>query len=132
MVVCLERNANNLHMVQLMPLPPISYCSIKIQNVSIFLVLVYPDCPGKEATDWVWQYTRCESIGRVRQDSLQAKMSTNLHCQSIEGDNTTCKQVLYLRNQIAFDDSFQAFVQVCTHKCFLLLLCNYYSRQLRT
>jgi len=29
MVICLERGANDLHMVQLMPLPPIiSYCSL--------------------------------------------------------------------------------------------------------
>jgi len=31
MVVCLERGANDLHIVQLMPLPPIISCS-KIQN----------------------------------------------------------------------------------------------------
>jgi len=38
-----------LHMVQLMPLPPIISCLIKIQNSSSFLVLAYPGCPGKEA-----------------------------------------------------------------------------------
>ena len=32
MVIFLERGANNLHMVQLMPLPPIISCFIKIQN----------------------------------------------------------------------------------------------------
>jgi len=32
MVMCLERGANDLHMVQLMPLPPIISCFIKIQN----------------------------------------------------------------------------------------------------
>ena len=35
MVICLERGANDLHMVQLMPLPvchPIISCSSKIQN----------------------------------------------------------------------------------------------------
>jgi len=32
MVICLEQGANNLHMVQLMPLPPIISCYIKIQN----------------------------------------------------------------------------------------------------
>jgi len=30
MVICLERGANDLHMVQLMPLPPVSSCLIKI------------------------------------------------------------------------------------------------------
>jgi len=46
MVICLERGANNLHMVWLMPLPP---CFIKIQIGLTFLVLAYPGCPGKEA-----------------------------------------------------------------------------------
>jgi len=35
MVICLERGANDLHIVQLMPLPPhhlIISCFIKIQN----------------------------------------------------------------------------------------------------
>ena len=32
MVIYLERGANDLHMVQLMPLPPIISCFIKMQN----------------------------------------------------------------------------------------------------
>jgi len=36
MIVCLERGANDLHMVQLMPLPPIISCFIKIQNGLLF------------------------------------------------------------------------------------------------
>ena len=32
MVICLERGANDLHMVQLMPLPPHHLCFSKIQN----------------------------------------------------------------------------------------------------
>jgi len=32
MVICLERGADDLHLVQLMPLPPIISCFIKIQN----------------------------------------------------------------------------------------------------
>jgi len=32
MVICLEQGANDLHMVQLMPLPPIISCSSKIKN----------------------------------------------------------------------------------------------------
>ena len=32
MVICLERSANDLHMVQLMPLPPHHLCYSKIQN----------------------------------------------------------------------------------------------------
>jgi len=32
MVICLEQGAADLHMVQLMPLPPIISCFIKNQN----------------------------------------------------------------------------------------------------
>ena len=32
MVICLERSGNDLHMVQLMPLPPHHLCFSKIQN----------------------------------------------------------------------------------------------------
>jgi len=46
-VICLERGANDLHMVQLIPLPHIISCFIKIQNGSAFLVPAYPGCPGK-------------------------------------------------------------------------------------
>jgi len=31
-VICLEQDANDLHMVQLMPLPPIIYRFTEIQN----------------------------------------------------------------------------------------------------
>ena len=46
MVFCLERSADDLHMVQLMPLPLLS-CFSKIQNGSAFLVPAYPGFPGK-------------------------------------------------------------------------------------
>jgi len=49
----LEQSANDLHMAQLMLLPPIISCFIKIQNGSAFLVPAYPGCPGKEAVKWV-------------------------------------------------------------------------------
>jgi len=43
MVICLERGADCLHMVQLMTLHP------KIpSDCFIFLVLAYPGCPAKE------------------------------------------------------------------------------------
>jgi len=51
-VVCLERCANDLHMVQLMLLPPIS-CVITIQIGVTFLVPAYPGCPGNEAVKWL-------------------------------------------------------------------------------
>ena len=49
MVVCLERGANNLHMVQPMPLPP--HHLLLQQNPEWFILLVpaYPGCPGKKA-----------------------------------------------------------------------------------
>jgi len=46
-VICLELGANDLHMVQLMPLPSHHSCFIKIQNGLTFLVPAYPGCPGK-------------------------------------------------------------------------------------
>jgi len=49
MVICLLRGVNNLHIVQLKPLPPIIYCLIKIQNSSAFLVPVYSGCPVKRS-----------------------------------------------------------------------------------
>jgi len=41
-----------VYMVQLMLLPPIVSCFIKIQIGLAFLVLAYPDYPGKEAIKW--------------------------------------------------------------------------------
>jgi len=46
-VICLERGANNLHMVQPMPGHPVISCLIKIQNGFVFLVPAYPVCPRK-------------------------------------------------------------------------------------
>jgi len=55
MVICLERSANDLRMVQLMPLPS-HHLFIKIQNGFTFLMPAYPGCPGKEAVKWVSVY----------------------------------------------------------------------------
>jgi len=49
MVICLGQGADELHIVQLMPLPPIISCFIKIWNGSAVLVPAYPGCPGKKA-----------------------------------------------------------------------------------
>jgi len=48
MVICLERDANDLHQVQLMPLPP-----HENPEWFTFLVPAYPDCPGKKAVKWM-------------------------------------------------------------------------------
>ena len=49
MVICQEQGANDLHVVQLMLLPPYRLLPIKIQIVLTFLVPAYPGCSGKEA-----------------------------------------------------------------------------------
>jgi len=56
MVVCLERGANDLHMVQLIPVPPHHLLLHKILIGLIFLVPAYPDCAGKEAIKQVSVY----------------------------------------------------------------------------
>jgi len=48
-VICQERGVNDLHMVQLMPLPPHRLCLIKIPISLTFVVPAYPGCPGKKA-----------------------------------------------------------------------------------
>jgi len=45
-VICLEQGAD-LHMAQLMPLPPTVSCFNKIQSGFTFLVLAHPGSPGK-------------------------------------------------------------------------------------
>ena len=49
MVICLKQGANDLHMVQLMPLP-FRHLLLQ-QNPELFILLVpaYPGCPGKKA-----------------------------------------------------------------------------------
>ena len=47
MVTCLACDANDLHMVQLMSLPPHHLLLIKILIGLTFLVLAYPGCSGK-------------------------------------------------------------------------------------
>ena len=55
MVICLERGANHMHMVQLMPLPP-HHLFIKIQIGLTCLVPADPSCPGKDAIEWVFVF----------------------------------------------------------------------------
>ena len=47
MVICLERGADDLHMIQLMPVPP--HHPLLRQNPEWFILLVpaYPGCRGK-------------------------------------------------------------------------------------
>ena len=46
MVICLERGAD-LHMAQLMSLPPMSLASVKSRLVFTFLVPAHPGSPGQ-------------------------------------------------------------------------------------
>ena len=50
MVICLQQGANDLYMVQLMPLPP---HHLLLLEWLTFLVLAYPGCPGKKAVKWM-------------------------------------------------------------------------------
>ena len=52
MVVCLERGAN-LHIAQLMPLPPTVSCFSKIKIGFTFLVPAHLGSPGQRAVKWV-------------------------------------------------------------------------------
>ena len=51
MIICLERGANDLHMVQLMPLPPRHLLLQQNPEWFILLVPAYPGCPGKKAVE---------------------------------------------------------------------------------
>ena len=53
MVICLEQCANDLHMVQLMSLPPHHLLLQQNPEWSTFSVLAYPGCPGKKVDKWM-------------------------------------------------------------------------------
>ena len=53
MVICLERGANDLHVVKLMPLPPRHLLLQQNPEWFILLVPAYPGCPGKKAVKWL-------------------------------------------------------------------------------
>ena len=54
MIIYLERGANDLHMVQLMPLPPHHLLLQKNPEWFTFLLSAYPGCPGKKAIKQMW------------------------------------------------------------------------------
>jgi len=51
MVICVERGADDLHVVQMMPLPPVISCFIELQIGLTFLVLTYPVLLEKESVE---------------------------------------------------------------------------------
>ena len=59
MVICLERGENDLHMVQLMPLP---YHHLLLHWNPDAGAASLPGCPGKEAIKRVSYCTVCDSI----------------------------------------------------------------------
>ena len=66
MVICLERGAD-LHMAQLMPLPPTVSCFSKVQIGFTFLVLAHLGSPGKRAVKQVCVCVFVFSVGRSEQ-----------------------------------------------------------------
>jgi len=52
-VICLDRGANDLHMVQLMPQPPNRLLLQYNPEWFTFLVPAYPGFPGKKAVKWM-------------------------------------------------------------------------------
>jgi len=87
MVICLERGAYDLHMVQLIPLPlHLISCFIKIQIGLTFPVPAYPGCPRKEAVKRVSLCLSWEiSVDNVR-----------CHCQSHTHQLLLTVPVIYL------------------------------------
>jgi len=75
-VIFLERGANGLCMVQLMPLPPHHLLLQENPEWFTFLVPAYPGCPGKKAIKWTRTLTRCA------QPAPQVCLPCNDHTQS--------------------------------------------------
>jgi len=63
MVICLERGADDLHMIHC---HPIIFSFIKIQNGHAFLVPAYPGCPEKEAIKWEYVVSICKIFKQVQ------------------------------------------------------------------
>ena len=53
MVICLEQGANDLHIVQLMPLPPRHLLLQQNPEWLILLVPAYQGCSRKKAVKWL-------------------------------------------------------------------------------
>ena len=89
-VICLERGANDLHMVQLMPLPPHLFLLQENPYWFTFLLLAYPGCPGERpldgcssvVVDAVWYSVRCTGITR-------ALKLTGCQCSLLRWDPTS-------------------------------------------
>ena len=91
-VICLERGADCLHMVQLMPVHPKATCPslASFKSKLILLVPAYPGCPGKEAVEWQWyQLEHMQTICT----SLQTDDHTDTSSLSFNRPEPLCFQV---------------------------------------
>ena len=64
-VICLERGANDLYMVQLMPLPPRHLLFQQNPEWLIFLVPAYPGSPGKKAIKRLCVCSVCKKTDHI-------------------------------------------------------------------
>jgi len=69
--ICLQRGAD-LHMAQLMPLPPTVSCFSKIQIGFTFLVPAHPGGPGKRAVKRVCVCVCGHKIGHYASEPARA------------------------------------------------------------
>jgi len=88
-VICLERRASDLHMVQLMTLyHSFISCFTEIQPGLTFPVLAYPGCPGKEAVKRT-SVCVCHTTGMRWQDRKQSGVSSVCDlCLTLDHDVT--------------------------------------------
>ena len=66
MIICLERDANDVHMIQLLPLQPIISCFVKIHIGLTFLVPANPGCPKTRPLN-EYHHSEGERIAKVGQ-----------------------------------------------------------------
>ena len=77
MVICLERGANDLHMVQLMLLPPRHLLLQQNPEWFILLVPAYPGCPGKKAVRQLCVCVYLWISDAVRRNRIVRKSTTS-------------------------------------------------------
>jgi len=81
MVICLQQGANYFHMVQLMPLPPIISCFIKIQNDLSFWCLFIQVVLEKRRLNGCSSSSNSSSISHSRAMHYSAKRSLAITCR---------------------------------------------------
>ena len=89
MVICLESGANDMHMVELMPLPPHHLLLQSNPEWFTFLVPAYPGCPGKRLLN-VCMYVYVCCMPQKEMAVLGGNMngnvgSSNVGCNGMHG-----------------------------------------------